>query len=99
MMKAYVGFVRTEQGNMTAVAEVANSRRAFENDLRKNGFRVIYLMNYDKVQRVSEMDGSDRIEWIAETRTAWKQRDMVLEYIDQCMDIIADKVQAAKAAI
>lgn len=99
MMKAYVGFVRTEQGNMTAVAEVANSRRAFENDLRKNGFRVIYLMNYDEVQRVSEMDGSDRIEWIAATRTAWKQRGMVLEYIDQCMDIIADKVQAARAAI
>ena len=99
MMKAYVGFVRTEQGNMTAVAEVANSRRAFENDLRKNGFRVIYLMNYDEVERVSNLEGIARIDWVHETRTAWKQRDMVLDYIDQCMDIIADKVQAARAAI
>lgn len=99
MTKAYVGFVRNEQGNMTTVAEVTNSRRAFENDLRKNGHRVIYLMNYDEVVRVSELDGIDRINWVHKTRTAWKQRDMVLDYIDQCMDIIADKVQAAKAAI
>ncbi len=99
MRKAYIGFVRTEQGNMTAVAEVANSRRAFENDLRKNGYRVIYLMNYEEVKRVSEMNRSDQIMWVAETRTTWKKRDMVLDYIDQCMDIIADKLQAAKAAI
>lgn len=97
MMRTYIGFVKdSAQGNMTTVADVAASRRDFEHQLRANGYRVVYMMNIEAVREVAGMSGSQQIYWGAETKS-WKQRNDVLDYINQCMDIIEAKAEKAQA--
>ena len=97
MKKAYVGFVKKEDGNFTAVADYQVSRREFERELRFNGYKVVYIMNYSEVRRVNAMDCIERLDWIFKNQTTWKARGMVSDYLDQCMDIIKARVAEAEA--
>lgn len=97
MAKTYIGFVKNEQGNFTTTADVSNSRTNFERQLRANGYRVVYMMNIDEVRRVAGMRRDEQIGWAFEAKSAWKQRNDVLEYIEQCMDIIEAKAEKAEA--
>lgn len=42
------------------------------------------------------MRRDEKIGWAFEAKSAWKQRNDVLEYIEQCMDIIEAKAEKAE---
>lgn len=77
--------------NITSVAGDNNNRRAFEEDLRNNGFVAYMIFSEQRISEYKEADIFGRLDMISSRN---RHAMDVEEYLNECMDIIENKLAA-----
>ena len=82
--------------NTTCVASTNLTKKAFQDDLRRNEFVAYAVLTEWMFDRLMSLDGLDRWEQVKKLTSNYRKWRKLDDYIEQCGDIIASKMQAAR---
>lgn len=100
IMKAYIAIGHFKDSeNIVSIAMTANTKKDFMTDCYGNAFVPYAVLTESMVRKLHEVnDGSWGIyEQVKKLTTNYRVWNAVTEYIEQCFDILEDKLIAAKA--
>lgn len=83
--------------NMICIASTQNTKSAFVKDLHGNAFVPFVVITdkmFETLSNLDEMDIFDQVKKMTSNYRVWND---VTEYIEQCLDIIENKMNAARA--
>ena len=72
------------------------TKKAFQDDLRGNEFVAYAVLTEWMFDRLMSLDGLDRWEQVKKLTSNYRKWRELDDYIEQCGDIIASKMQAAR---
>lgn len=82
--------------NMTSIAAAQNTKADFVTDLRANGFVPYVVITEGMMKKLGTADdGLTLYDMVKKMTTNYRVVNDVVDYLDQCFDILADKVAAA----
>lgn len=84
--------------NTTCVAAVCATKKDFQIDLRGNEFVAYAILTewmFDRLITLEDFDLYDRVKKLTSNYRKWNE---LTDYIEQCGDILAEKMEAARAA-
>jgi len=84
--------------NMTCVAMVNATKKDFQVDLRGNEFVAYAVLTEWMFDRLMTLDSFDLYDQVKKLTSNYRKWNELTEYIEQCGDIIAEKMEAARAA-
>lgn len=84
--------------NITCVASANATKRAFQNDLRGNEFVAYAVLTEWMFGELMTLEGFELYKQVQKLTSNYRRWDDLMDYIEQCSDIIADKMQAAREA-
>lgn len=91
-MKKFVAIGHWDSNkNITSVAGDNNNRKAFEEDLRNNVFVAYMIFSEQRISEYKEADIFGRLDMISSRN---RHAMDVEEYLNECMDIIENKLAA-----
>lgn len=84
-----------ESKNTTCVVADANSMKDFRDDLKGNSFVAYTILSEKKLDECKAAeDGWELYKIVKGCTTNYRKVDEVIEYLEQCIDIIEDKLAA-----
>lgn len=81
--------------NMTCVAMEHNTKRDFYNDLKANAFVLWVIITEKKLETLKNIDSFDLFNEVKKMTSNYRVWEDVTDYIEQCLDIMDDKMQNA----
>ena len=84
--------------NTTCVASTNVTMRAFQHDLRGNEFVAYAVLTERLLDKLMSSEGFELYKQVQKLTSNYRRWDDLMDYIEQCSDIIADKMQAAREA-
>lgn len=95
-MKKYlaIGHFRDSK-NMTSVSMKNNSMADFRTDLSGNEFIPYVIFTEKAVYNLADVDSFDLFDIIKKKTSNYRKWNDIYEYIDQCYDIMLDKLANA----
>lgn len=95
-MKKYIAIGHfKESENMTSVAMKANTIKDFRNDLGGNEFIPWVIISEKKMEILKTADCFDLFEEVKKMTTNYRKWNDIAEYIEQCFDIMEEKMLTA----
>lgn len=95
-MKKYIAIGHFKNNeNITCVASTANSIKAFRQDLSRNGFAFWVIISEKKFESLKNAKTIEIWEEVKKLTTNYRVWDNVTDYIEQCFDIMEDKMANA----
>ena len=85
-----------DSDNITCVAMTNLTKKDFQTDLRGNEFVAYAVLTEWMFDRLMSLDSWDRYEQVKKLTSNYRKWNELADYIDQCGDIIAAKMQAAR---
>lgn len=97
-MKAYIAIGHFKDSkNITSVALTQQTKKAFMQDCYGNEFVPYVVITEAMFQRLSTCnDSMETWELIKKMTSNYRVWENVTEYIEQCFDIMGEKIQQAK---
>ena len=96
-MKRYVAIGHFKGSeNMVSIAEQTNSVKAFKDDLRGNAFVDYAVITESKMNKLRTADAEGIFEEVKKMTTNYRVWLDVTDYIEQCFDIIEEKLLNAQ---
>lgn len=81
-----------ESSNVTCISAFGLSIRDFRGTLSANGFVPYVVMTEERFNHLKNMDSFDIFETVKKMTTNYRVWDVVTEYIEQCSDIMEEKL-------
>jgi hypothetical protein len=78
--------------NVTCISAFGLSIRDFRGTLSANGFVPYVVMTEERFNHLKNMDSFDIFETVKKMTTNYRVWDVVTEYIEQCADIMEEKL-------
>lgn len=96
-MKVYaaIGHFKGSE-NTTSVAFAQNTKKDFMNDCYGNEFVPYVVITENMMTRLCEADCFGRYELVKKMTTNYRVWNIVTDYLDQCLDVLEEKMQAAR---
>lgn len=93
-MKKYlaIGHFRDSK-NMTCLAMMNNSMKAFKQDLGGNNFIPWVIITEKKLVKIASLNSFDLFKEVTKLTTNYRKWNDITEYIEQCLDIILEKMK------
>lgn len=92
-MKSYIAIGHfKESKNITCVADIANTKKDFQKDLKGNGFVAYVVITENKLKKLEELEGMDLFLEVRKMTTNYRIWNDVTDYIEQCLDIMKNKM-------
>jgi hypothetical protein len=82
--------------NMTCVASTNATKKAFQDDLRGNEFVAYAVLTEWMFGRLMSLKDFELYEQVKKLTSNYRKWNDLTDYIEQCSDIIASKMQAAR---
>lgn len=79
--------------NITSLAAAQNTKADFVNDLRKNGFVPYVVITEGMMEKLGAAD--DVYEMVKKMTSNYRVWNDVTDYLEQCFDILTDRIAAA----
>jgi hypothetical protein len=94
-MKKYVAIGHFDgNDNITCVAVADQTLVRVREDLKGNCFRAYVVLTEKKLEECKNADCLEIYDIVKKLTSNYRKRGIVADYIDQCMDIIEEKVAA-----
>jgi hypothetical protein len=84
-----------ESENITSIAMEANSVKDFRRDCVGNEFVAWAVISEKKLEVLKDVDCMDLFDEVKKLTTNHRVWNDICDYIEQCMDIMEDKLQRA----
>lgn len=95
-MKKYIAIGHfNDSKNMTSVAMSASSIKNFRDDLGGNGFIPWVVISEKKMETLKNVDCMEIFDEVKKLTTNYRRWNDVTEYIEQCLDIMEEKLARA----
>ncbi len=97
-MKVYAAIGHWKDSeNVTSVAEQQLSKKDFLQDLRGNEFVPYVVITEGMMKRLVALTNEDfgLYDQVKKMTTNYRVWDVVTDYLEQCFDILCDKISAA----
>ena len=95
-MKKYLAIGHwTGNDNTTCVAMKANNAKDFRDQLNGNGFIPFVGITEKKLETLESVEGFEIYEEVKKMTTNYRRWEDITEYIEQCFDIMIEKMQKA----
>lgn len=95
-MKKYLAIGHWDnKDEITSVAMKYTSIRNFRQDLKGNGFVPYVVITEKKMEILKNLDGFDLFGEVEKMTTNYRKWNLISEYIEQCFDIMEEKMQTA----
>ena len=96
-MKKYLAIGHWDgNSNQTCVADCAATKAAFTDELKCNGFRAWVVLTEKAVAEFESMNSFEIYEKVMKLTTNYRKWNDIVDYIDQCMDIMTSKLSKAE---
>ena len=82
--------------NMTCISSTQNTKADFIRDLRGNEFVPFVVITDKMFETLSGLDGMDIFNQVQKMTSNYRIWNDVTEYIEQCLDIIENKMNVAR---
>ena len=82
-----------DNDNMTSIAAAQNTKADFVTDLRANGFVPYVVITEGMMKKIATAD--DVYDIVKKMTTNYHVWNDVADYLEQCFDILEDKVNTA----
>lgn len=95
-MKKYIaiGHFKGNQ-NITSVAMSNNNMEEFRRDCKGNGFIAWAVITEKRMETLKELDAFGLFDEVKKMTSDCKRWNDVTEYIEQCMDILEERMERA----
>lgn len=95
-MKKYISIGHWKDNkNTTSVASTARTKEDFRETLGGNEFIPYVILTENRFNKVIELDTFDLFNEVKKMTSNYRKWDEVTEYINQCWDIMEEKLQRA----
>ena len=95
-MKKYISIGHWKGNkNTTSVASTSRTKKDFREMLGGNEFIPYIILTEDRFNKVIELDTFDLFNEVKKMTSNYRKWDEVTEYINQCWDIMEEKLQRA----
>lgn len=96
-MKKYIAIGHWD-GNedTTSTACTEETKAKFMETLKLNGFRAYVVLTEKTFYEMKEMNCFDIYEKVEKLSSNWRKYNEITDYIEQCMDIMSDKLAKAQ---
>lgn len=96
-MKMYVAIGHFKDNeNITSIAMTQTTKKAFMRDCYGNEFVPYVVLTETMLEKVLSLDAMDLWDQVKKLTSNYRVWSQVAEYIEQCADIILEKVNAAQ---
>ena len=96
-MKKYIAIGHWDGNeNTTSVACIEDTKAKFMETLKLNGFRAYVVLTENVFDEMKEMDCFDLYEKVKKLSSNYRKYNEITDYIEQCMDIMSDKLAKAQ---
>jgi hypothetical protein len=96
-MKKYIAIGHFKGSkNTVSVADITSSKSNFEADLRMNAFVAIAVLTEKTFNEIKAMDSMEIFEKVKKLTTNYRVWNEICDYIEQCMDIMEEKLANAQ---
>lgn len=97
-MKKYIAIGHWDESDNTAsVAGDAYTLKDFRHDLIGNGFRAYAVLTEKRFAEVKDLFGYELWEEVSRTVSNYRKISEVADYIEQCADLMEEKLNAIEA--
>lgn len=84
----------TENKNATlTVAMAAQNIKDFREQLKGNAFVPYVVITENKLKELETVSEENLYEWVKKLTTNYRKWDHICDYIDQCYDIMKEKLE------
>ena len=95
-MKKYIAIGHfTGEENMTSVAMSNHNMNDFRADCGGNGFIPWVIITEKRMEIIKSLDSYDLFNEVKKMTTNYRKWNDITEYIDQCFDIMEEKMSRA----
>lgn len=97
-MKKYIaiGHWGKEKDATYSVATANYTMKAAKRDYVGNDFVAYCVISEEKLNQIKEMNWEERFETVRKMTSNYRKWDIVLDYLDQCMDIMEERLAAVE---
>ena len=93
-MKKYIAIGHwNESENITSVAESTYTMKHFKDDLKGNGFTAYIVLTEKRFEKLHNMIGFEVLEEIKGSMSNYRHILTVVDYIEQCYDIMEERIE------
>lgn len=93
-----IGYFKSKKDNITCVAYKDRSKKDFIDSLRSNEFVAYSVFSKYKMCQIEQAEGNsfDLYNLMKGVSSSYKAAGLSADYLEQCLDIIQDKIEKAK---
>lgn len=97
-MKKYIaiGHFKDNKNHLTCVSFQASTKANFATDLRGNDFVAIAVFTEKNFNEIKNMDIFELIDKVKKITTNYRVWNDIIDYIEQCADIMEEKLASAQ---
>lgn len=96
-MKKYIAIGHWDGNeNTTSTACMEDTKAKFAETLKLNGFRAYIILTEKAFDEMKALDCFALYEKVKKLSSNWRKWNEVTEYIEQCMDIMGEKLANAQ---
>ena len=96
-MKKYIAIGHWEESqNTTSVAMMTSTMANFKDNLKGNGFKAYAVLTEKTFNEVKNMDCFEIIDKVHKLTSNWRKYNEIIDYIEQCMDIMEERLANAQ---
>lgn len=97
-MKKYIaiGHFKGNKESTISVADMTSTKANFAENLRGNEFVAIAIFTEKSFNEIKNLDAMEMYEKVKKLTTNWRVWNLICEYIEQCSDIMEEKLAKAE---
>ena len=91
-----IGHFKGSKESTISVVDLASTKANFAENLRGNEFVAIAILTEKAFNEIKNMDAMEMYDKVKKLTTNWRVWNLICEYIEQCSDIVEEKIANAK---